>query len=65
MVTPNCTPLSTSSSLRWSFSDGAGAAALGLDELLDAGIADADQRKLGGHKERIGGNQEQHGQNSQ
>ena len=45
--------------------DGAGADALGLDELLDPGIADADQRELGGHEERIGGNQQQHGQNSQ
>src|SRR5437868_13442685 len=37
-----------------------GADLVGLDELLDTRIADADQRKLGSHKEAIGGDQQDH-----
>src|ERR1700722_15663310 len=35
------------------FEDGAGAGAMGFDELLDAGFADADQRELGGGEESV------------
>ncbi len=38
--------------------DDAGADASGVDELLDAGIADADEGKFGGGEERIGCYQE-------
>ena len=39
--------------------NGAGADAAGFDELLDTGLADADQGKFGGGKESVGCDQEQ------
>ena len=41
------------------FEDGAGADAVGFDQLLDAGFAHADQRELGRGEEGIGRHQEQ------
>ena len=41
------------------FLDDAGADAAGVDELLDPGLADADQRKLRGRKESVGRHQQQ------
>ena len=41
------------------FEDGAGAHAVGFDQLLDAGFAHADQRELGCGEEGIGRHQEQ------
>ena len=45
--------------------DGAGADAAGLDELLDAGVADADQGKFRRHEEGIGRHQQQDGKHPQ
>ena len=39
--------------------DNAGADAAGFDQLLDSGVADADQGKLGGREKGVGRNQEQ------
>ena len=41
--------------------DGAGSGDAGGEHLLDAGVADGDQRELGGHKEGVGQNEHGHG----